>query len=402
MDESKKQTDHDVVALAEQLIRFSSVSHQSNEIISLFVKNHLEAMNFQVEWHTFADDRGKTKVSLVAKRGSGSGGIAYLAHTDVVSADDWSVSFCGPFSPIVRDEKLYGRGACDMKGSLAAALCAASLIHPSDQSHPIYFVITADEEVGMQGAKQVDRESPWFQEMVEGGTMGIVGEPTNLGIYHAHKGGQRLVVRARGVSAHTSTAEGLNANYQLIPALPELLALRQESETNPNYRNTDFEPPTLSWNMTIVNEPQAVNVTPSLAQAHIFLRTMPDVDHQPLLAEIQKICDRHRLECEFNDPCRPWQVDEDASWIQTMLEITNTPKSKTVCFATDAGILQRLEQLVICGPGSIEQAHRSDEWIHLDQLSRGVDVFRSAFERWACRPSGIDDRKNTSQKNPTA
>jgi acetylornithine deacetylase len=247
--------------MVKAMVAYPSVSEASNEAVSQYVADQLKAMQFELEWHSYADATGQTKVSIVAKRGKGFGGVAYLAHTDVVPAEDWSVENCGPFDPKVKGNRLYGRGTCDMKGSLACALQAVSKIEANSQTQPIYFVITSDEEVGMLGAKRVNTHSEYFQEMVDHGTVGIVGEPTLLGVYHAHKGVQRLAVRARGRSAHTSTNSGLNANYQLIPALPELLAIREESESNPKYRDPNFDPPNLSWNMTIINEPEAVNVT---------------------------------------------------------------------------------------------------------------------------------------------
>ncbi len=369
--------------LTQDMVRFPSVSDVSNESVSQFVADQLSAQKFEVEWHSYIDAKNQNKVSLVAKRGSGLGGVAYLAHTDVVPAEDWSLDFCGPFDATEWDDRLYGRGTCDMKGSLACALQAASTIDQQSQNKPIYFVVTSDEEVGMLGAQIVNSKSKYFQEMVEGDTVGIVGEPTKLGVFHAHKGGQRLSVRARGKSAHTSTNEGVNANYQLIPALSELLTLRNESESNPKYRNHDFDPPTLSWNMTITNEPEAVNVTTSLAQANIFLRTMPGVDHKPLLEAIQRLCNQHQLELAINDGVEPWQVPSDGSWVQDMLRLVQQPESYSVCFATDAGILQRLKRMLICGPGDIQQAHRSDEWISIDQLAKGTQIFQQAFRHWS-------------------
>ncbi len=370
--------------LTRDLVVFPSVSDVSNEAVSQFVADQLAAMSFEVEWHQYQDGKGQSKVSLVGKRGPGEGGVAYLAHTDVVPAEDWSLDFCGPFEGEEKDDRLYGRGTCDMKGSLACALQAVNGIEESSQKSPIYFVVTSDEEVGMLGAQLVNSKSQYFQEMVNGDTLGIVGEPTKLGVFHAHKGGQRLVIRARGRSAHTSTNEGINANYQLIPALPELLAIRVESEANPKYRNTDFDPPTLSWNMTIINEPEAVNVTTSLAEVHVFLRTMPGVDHLPLLEAIKNLCGKHKLEMDIRDAVDPWQVPKDSQWIQEMLALVGQRESHSVCFATDAGILQRLTRMLICGPGDIQQAHRSDEWISFEQLQKGVEVFRRAFHQMSC------------------
>jgi acetylornithine deacetylase len=370
--------------ITKDMVAFPSVSDVSNEAISQFVADQLAALNFEVEWHQYVDSKHQTKVSVVAKRGPGSRGVAYLAHTDVVPAEDWSLDFCGPFECKEKDQRLYGRGTCDMKGSLACALQAASTIEETSQTAPIFFVVTSDEEVGMLGAQLVNSKSKFFQEMVDGDTLGIVGEPTQLGVYHAHKGGQRLAVRARGRSAHTSTKEGINANYQLIPALTELLAIREESETNPKYQNSDFDPPTLSWNMTIINEPEAVNVTTSLAQVNLFLRTMPGVDHSALLTAIKNLCAKHKLEMEIKEAVEPWQVPKDSSWVLEMLALAGQSESHSVCFATDAGILQRLKRMLICGPGDIQQAHRSDEWISLDQLEKGVDLFSRAFRKMSC------------------
>jgi acetylornithine deacetylase len=342
----------------------------------------LEGLGFQLEVHTFADEEGIVKTSLVAKRGSGKGGIAYLAHTDVVPVEDWHTGFSGPFEATHHDGKLYGRGTCDMKGSLAAALKAISNISEINQKKPLYMVVTADEEVGMRGARQVDSESLLFQEMIDQDVVGIIGEPTELRVVHAHKGASPFILRAVGVSAHTSTGEGSNANYRLIPALGPLVELRKQSEQDPKYHNNDFRPPTLSWKMVIRNEPLASNVTTSLAESVQFLRTMRGVDHGPLVDEMRAIAEKNGLEFHEKPGVAPWSVDPASPWIVKMLEIVEKQRSETVCFATDGGVLQRLKRMMICGPGSIEQAHRNNEWIALEQLYRGVAIYEQAFRYW--------------------
>ncbi len=364
--------------LVTKLVRFPSVSHESNEDVSQAVADELFRIGFEVEWLSYRDHEGKTKVSLVAKRGEGTGGVAYLAHTDVVPAEDWSLDFCGPFEPVLRDGKLYGRGTCDMKGSLACALTAAAQT-PVTNGSPLYFIVTSDEEIGMHGARLVNNRSRLFEEMVATNTIGIVGEPTQLEVVHAHKGGLRFHVFARGKSAHTSTPDGINANYALIPALEPLLQLRSETEEAFQFRNEMFNPPTLSWNMTITNEPEAVNVTTSLAQLNNFLRLMPDVDIEPIMARVEQICDRYHLELARSDQVEPWSVSPESSWIQQMLSLVGRSESRSVCYATDAGVLQRLRAMMICGPGDIQQAHRSDEWISLEQLKLGVETYTRAF-----------------------
>ncbi len=384
MDETSRRNEA-AIELTRTMVSHNSVSNLTNKPISQLVASKLESIGFSVEWLEEKIDQQPVKISLAAKRGSGTGGVCYLAHTDVVPVDDWSLDWCGPFDAVERNGRLYGRGTCDMKGSLACALVAAEQIPVEQQIAPIYMIITADEEIGMQGAKLINEKSHLFEEMVSHGTVGIVGEPTELKVFHAHKGAKGCIVSSKGESAHTSTGRGINANYRLIPALVELLNLRSESESNAAFRNRDFEPPTISWNMTITNEPDAVNITTSLAQANIFLRTMPNVDISGLINSLKSICDRHQLDLfEFKE-IAPWSVDPASEWVRDMLQIVEQQCSETVCFATDAGVLQRMRKLMICGPGSIEQAHRNDEWVSLEQLARGVEVYRQAFLHWACK-----------------
>ncbi len=375
---------HTAEGLTSRLVAFDSVSHRSNAAISDFVAEYLENLGFRIERLVRTDKAHQEKVSLVARRGPIPGGIGYSGHTDVVPVDDWNTGFNGPFEPIVRHGKLYGRGTCDMKGSLACALLAASNIPANEQKKSLYFVISADEEIGMQGAQQIDAESAVFQEMVDHQVVGIVGEPTELQVVHAHKGSQGYKIRSRGESAHTSTGRGVNANHRLIPALAPLLELYETTQQQAEYQNTDFKPPTLSWNMILINEPQAVNITPSIAEVRIFFRTMPGVQHEGLVERLKEIAADHSLELIERKGSPPWQVGAESEWIQDMLGIAGLEKSITVSYATDAAVLQRLERLMICGPGSIEQAHRNDEWIALDQLERGVRLYESAFRHWAC------------------
>jgi len=417
--------------LARELIQFDSVSSSSNEPVSQWVADRLAAAGFEIEWLKYLDPQGVAKVNVVARREpkkqaglikpepmalalvldtttvgpieskssvygagkkafqSGQGGVCYLAHTDVVPADDWSVNFCGPFEAVVRDDRLWGRGSCDMKGSLACAIAAVTAIPVEEQTAPIYFVVTADEEVGMEGAKYVDRSSAYFQEMVDRKVVGIVGEPTELKVVYAHKGGASMRIVARGKSAHSSTRDGINANHQLIPILPFLLELRNECESNVSLHNYDFDPPTLSWNMVLRNEPFATNVTPSLAEVAIFLRCMPNVDHRQLMKRVELEATKMGLEFSQREGL-PFRVVPDAQHIQEMLSMTENKYPITVCYATDAGVLQRLSQLVICGPGSIEQAHRSDEYILLEQLRRGTVLYEKVFRRWAASSGDID------------
>ena len=277
--------------MAQQMIAINSISDRSNAPVAALMRTWLEELGFEIEQLERVEANGERKVTLVAKRGTGYGGIAYFCHNDVVPVDDWNAAAGGPFDAVVDDGCLWGRGACDMKGSAAAALAAIDRIDPAKQTSPIYFVATSDEEHGMHGAQLVAKESRLFREMVEHQTVGIIGEPTELRVVNAHKGTCLLTITSRGRSAHSSTADGENANWRLVDFLVFLKTIQRRCESDASLQNPVFDPPTLSMNIVLSNRPTATNVTVGESRCQLFLRTMPDVPWQPVVAEIVTIAE---------------------------------------------------------------------------------------------------------------
>ncbi len=369
--------------LAQEMIAHDSVSVRSNAPVAALMRGWLEGLGFDVEQLEMTDSAGQLKVSLVAKRGKGKGGIAYFCHNDVVPVDDWNAAAGGPFSGAVAGGKLYGRGACDMKGSAAAALTAAARIDPQEQASPIYFVVTSDEEHGMHGAQLVAQRSRYFREMVNDGTVGIIGEPTELKVVHAHKGGCSITVSSHGRSAHSSTAEGLNANWQLIEFLSYIKTVQERTSSDSALQNSAFEPSSLSLNLVIKNRPAAGNITVGLATAQLFMRPMPNVAWEELA---QEIVDRARsldLDVAPVSKLPPVYTSPERPFVQSALKLTGQRESGSVSYATDGCWFTELKDLIVIGPGSIQQAHRPDEWISLEQLEKGVDLFEKFFRRFA-------------------
>ncbi len=282
------------VRYAKRLIGFDSTSSNSNRVISRYLEIKLTKHGFVVEKQEYRDPNGVRKVNLIAKKGSGHRGLAYFAHSDVVPARRWFTKNFGPFEPVVSRQRLYGRGSCDMKGSIACMLTAARQFSWDDFRQPLYFVVTADEEVGFHGAKWVAQESKMYREMVNHGTRAIIGEPTSLDVVHAHKGSIKIAASAEGIAAHSSTREGKNANLAMIPFLAEMKRIHDETETNANWQNNEFQPPTISWNIGVKDNSPAVNVTASNSTCTIYLRTMPGIDVQPLLGRAFRLCSRKR------------------------------------------------------------------------------------------------------------
>ncbi len=137
---------------AQDLIRFDSVSNLSNQLVSQYLDDALQTLGFETEIVPYRDSRDVLKVNVVARKGPrGEGGLAYFAHSDVVPAADWHDSEYGPFDPRIDGDRLYGRGSCDMKGSIASMLAAVSQRAKASFDRPLYVVVTADEEVGFHG-----------------------------------------------------------------------------------------------------------------------------------------------------------------------------------------------------------------------------------------------------------
>ena len=137
------------------LVAFGSISSRSNADVSDYVEAVLKRLEFDTERIEYTDAAGVRKVNIVGKKGVGTGGLAYFGHTDVVPADPWFTTEHGPFAPTVKGGRLYGRGACDMKGSIGCMLAAAERFARSSLRFPLYVTCTADEEVGYTGAAEV-------------------------------------------------------------------------------------------------------------------------------------------------------------------------------------------------------------------------------------------------------
>jgi acetylornithine deacetylase len=380
----------DSIDSLSRLIEFNSTSSLSNVGISAEVANRLESLGFVVEATQYVDPRGQSKMNLVARRDPAglahgaapqSGGLAYFCHTDVVPADGWTGPGGDPYHAVLREDRLFGRGACDMKGSLIAMLAAASRITPREQKRPLWIVCTADEEVGFDGARHIVNHCDAYRQLVAHQPMGIIGEPTGMNVVHAHKGITGLQIISRGRAAHSSTADGINANEAMVPILQTLLELGERTKTDSRYHDARFDPPTLSWNFGVSDGATAVNITPEVSKAWLSMRTMPNIDGEDLLTLLTDQATSSGLEVKRLAGGRPVWIDADAQCIAALCKIAGGHPS-TVCFGTDGGEFVELEQLAVWGPGHIAQAHTTDEWISLDQLSRGIELYEQAISHW--------------------
>ena len=370
------------------LVSLASVSRDSNRPISDYMTQRLNSLGFEVEHVEYQWPAGVDKVNVIARRGDPdpsaleARGLAYFAHSDVVPADTWTGPTEDPFRAEVRDGRLYGRGSCDMKGSIACMLSAIERMGTTELVAPCYFVCTADEEVGYRGAREMVAHSQIYREIVQRRARALIGEPTRLEVVHAHKGICGFRVTARGQAAHSSTRQGLNANLAMIPFLQEMKAIYEETESQAQWQDDEFDPPTLSWNIGINDHTTAMNIKPAQSICTVFFRPLPHMDYEPLLQRSKTLAERHGLEWSLDSKCDASYTEPNRPFILETLQLAQHHTARTVSYGTDGSELTELQDKVVCGPGDIDQAHTSDEWIALEQLEAGTELFEKFLRQW--------------------
>ncbi len=372
------------IGILREMVSIPSVSVDSNRPVSDVIGKILQNQGFQVEEQTYLDGNSIEKVSLIATRGSGSGGLLYCAHSDVVPVDSWSYSEAGPFEFHQTADRIYARGSCDMKGSLACFLAATEKYVEQDLQAPLSVIVTADEELGFVGAEHVAKNSTLFRQLVEQQPLTIIGEPTLLNVVHAHKGIYVFRAISHGKAGHSSTLEAINANVKMIPFLNVMYEIYQETLTDPVWSHEAFTPPLISWNIGINDFTYASNIAPERSLCTVSFRPMPDQPIEKLMDRVRAAADEHGLILEVDHAAGPFFVPADAPHIQQMLNFAGQANAKTVSYASDAAMFGELKRMLICGPGDIVQAHTDDEWIAIDQLEKGTNLFSKLIQELCC------------------
>jgi acetylornithine deacetylase len=240
-------------------------------------------------------------------------------------------------------------------------------------------VVTADEEISGGGAKQVGRESVLFNGA--GLRYGVIAEPTRLIPVYAHKGGVRLIITAHGRAAHSSTVEGINANFLIAPFLAEMAELQQLFLTDDRHMNRAFDPPTNGWNMVLTDGNTAANVTAAQSTCTISFRPMPGDHTDEIIEMVREKAAKYGLEFRFIKR-DPFIVPRDSPVVQAALEVTGRKEPETVAYGTDALSFGPKLEPVVLGPGDIRQAHTIDEFVSLQQLHDAVEVYNRMIQRF--------------------
>lgn len=359
------------------LIAFPTVSSESNQALIAYAAGLLEDCGARVE---ISNSPCGTKANLFATLGPEvDGGILLSGHSDVVPVtdQDWSSD---PFQMQERDGRLYGRGTCDMKGFIAASLALAPFYAQRVGDRPMHFAFTYDEEVGCFGAQHLARDLA-----ARGLTPGIaiIGEPTEMRVIEGHKGCYEYSTHFHGLEGHGSAPDlGVNAVEFAARYVAELLQLKQGLRGMAP-EPSRFDPPWTTVNIGAINGGVAHNVIASKAQVDWEMRPVQasDADHVKsalrrlvegaLLPEMRQVFPEAEITLETIGEVAGLIPTEENEARRIVSELTGANGADLVAFGTEAGIFQALGMdVVVCGPGSIEQAHKADEYLALDQLSQ--------------------------------
>ena len=359
--------------LVRDLIAFDTTSRDSNLKLIDYAQTLLEKAGARCRRSYSA---GGDKANLFATIGpEGDGGFVLSGHTDVVPVDgqDWSSD---PFQSAVRDGKLYGRGACDMKGFIGTALALVPDIAKAKLKQPIHFALSYDEEVGCVGVKGLldDLKAQKLKP-----ALAIIGEPTQMRIVGAHKGGAKLVTRCCGREHHSSGPEkGANAVMMAGEFVSLIDSVWDELRADADPR---FDPPHSTVQATVIHGGTAVNILAKEAEVTWEYRCLPDRDPDKIIARVkeraaseilpkyQRRAPEAALHTELQARYPGLTMDEDSPAIRLARELTGANQVEAVAYGTEAGHFQNYGiPAVICGPGSIEQAHRPDEFCALSDL----------------------------------
>jgi acetylornithine deacetylase len=368
----------EVVPLLRSLVALDSTSTRSNLPLLDRLEHEARALGFDTRRATWVDENGVDKGNLVCRRGPDArGGLALVGHTDCVPFDpEWTEALAGA----ERDGRLWGRGAADTNGFLAAALVAASRTAPA--RHPLALLFTADEEVGCLGAKRLLAEGRVHPRHA------IVGEPTSLTPVRAHKGYCAVEVVIEGVEGHSAYPDvGASAIHALGRLWPDIEAIGEELRGE-----TDgaFSPPHTTWNVGVVAGGKARNIIAGECRFTYEWRPLPGQDPRRALRLLEDACERlaARAGGKLSIEIAPLRTDAAAvtpaeAEIVRFLEGESGNRSTTVPFGTELPeVVGMGAEACVFGPGDIRVAHRTGEHVEIAEVERAAAILARAIERF--------------------
>jgi acetylornithine deacetylase len=362
--------------ILQHLVGFPTVSRDTNLPLIDWIRNYLADLG--IHSHLVGDPSG-SKSNLFASIGPAeAGGLVLSGHTDVVPVEGqrWSSD---PFKLNARGSRLYGRGACDMKGFIAAVLTRVPLWKEANLRRPVHLMFSYDEEVGCLGVSSMIAAA---QQKLPRPAAVIVGEPTGMRLATAHKGLCAVRTRVTGIEAHSSlTHQGVSAVMLAAELVTHLEQLSRQIASRPNSGVPGFEPPHTTLSVNRIAGGTATNILAAQCEFMWDIRAVPGETAKPILDELSgyaaqrlaellsegKTC---RISSEVIADSPPLKTEESGvaeAWVRAA--VGTHERAICVPFGTEGGHFQQAGwSTVVCGPGSIEQAHKPDEFIDGSEL----------------------------------
>ena len=380
------------VSILTDLVAYPSVSSESNLEIINYLANRIESCGGTVNLMT--SENGK-QANLFGTIGPEiDGGIVLSGHTDVVPAQElnWNSD---PFKLTKKDNLLYGRGSCDMKGFIATTLAAAESLKNQKLNLPVHFSFTYDEEIGCFGARHLSKELKKYKYKP---SMVIIGEPTEMEIIEAHKGDCEYTTCFYGIEGHASKPEkGVSAIQYGSLFTNKLFELGDELKKRAP-SDSPFDPPWTTIQAGKIEGGVAHNVIAGKCSIDWEMRPVNNEDKDFVKKNLSTYCDNNLLpemQSKFSKakietnivgeiPGLIPKKDNQARVI--MQELLQSNSTGVISFGTEAGIFQEMEMdVVVCGPGSIDQAHKANEFISLSELEKCLMNLLNLLNQWSKR-----------------
>lgn len=377
--------------LLEQLVAFDTTSRESNLALIDFVRHYLNALGVSSE--LFYND-GHSKANLLARLGpAGKGGVMLSGHSDVVPVDgqQWRMP---PFVLTEDEGKLYGRGTADMKGFIACMLAAVPHFLAQPLKLPLYLAISYDEEVGCLGVRSM---LDTLGSRAEKPDFCLIGEPTELRPVLGHKGKLGMRCEVKGAACHSAYApQGVNAIEYAAKLIHRLTVIGQQLAT-PSRQDARFDPPFATVQTGIIHGGRALNIVPAECHFNFEVRTLVQEQAQEVTdalecyAQTELLPQMHAI--NQDTAIRMFPISDypglsnaaDSPVARLLAYLTESTDFSTVAFGTEAGLFHQAGiASVICGPGSMAQGHKPDEFISLEQLN-ACDALLRRLAAWMCQ-----------------
>lgn len=361
--------------LLASLIAFDTTSRESNLQLIEFVRDYLDRLQVPSTL-IFNDER--TKANLFATIGTDDRpGIVLSGHTDVVPVDGqpWSVP---PFELSEKDGKLYGRGTADMKGYIACVLAAVPRLLAEPLRMPVHIALSYDEEVGCLGVRSLLAE---LEQRPHKPMLCIIGEPTELKPVLGHKGKLAMRCDVHGAACHSAYApQGVNAIEYAADLIGELGRIGSRLRAA-NLQDSRFDPPFTTVQTGVISGGKALNIVPADCRFDFEIRTLPSqnpkdvaqqLEHyaqQQVLPRMQAVDTRSSISFSELSAYPGLATDAQSQAARLIAEFCGSSAFTTVAFGTEGGLFDAVGvPTVVCGPGSMDQGHKPDEFVSVEQL----------------------------------